>query len=132
MSSVTRVNGAKTTAGVVYANNCNLYLISVKTAAAAAVNLTTEDSFGANAITDGVGVVEAIVREICPLAYFTTNTAAGTISVVLDLAINDATALQTRIRTIGKVNGSTTTSIGPNAVDISGTLVVTATSFTVA
>lgn len=131
MSSVTRVNGAKTVVGTVHANNCNLYLISVKTAANAAVNLTAEDSAGANAITDGIGVVEAIVREICPLAYFTPNNASGTISIVVDLAIDSADALQLRVRTIGLLVGGTT-SIGPNGVDISGTLVVAASTFTVA
>jgi hypothetical protein len=130
MSTTTRVNGAKTAVGVVYANNCNLYLISVKTGPGVAVNLTAEDSAGINLLVDKIGVVEAI--ELCPLAYFTTNDTTGNISVVLDLAINDATALQTRIRTIGKVDGSTTTSIGPNTVDISGTIVAAATSFTVA
>jgi hypothetical protein len=77
------------------------------------------------------GVIESIVKEISPLAWYAPNDTTGKIYVVMDKAINDATELRTRIRRIGlKQDG--TTSVGPHAVDISGTLVTTATSFTVA
>jgi len=61
-----------------------------------------------------------------------TNSSAGTIHVVMDKAVNDATELRTRIRRIGLDSGASTTSIGPNDVDISGTTVVAASSLTIA
>jgi hypothetical protein len=77
------------------------------------------------------GVIESIVKEISPLAWYAPNDTSGKIYVVMDKAINDAIELRTRIRRIGlKQDG--TTAVGPHAVDISGTLVTTATSFTVA
>jgi hypothetical protein len=50
----------------------------------------------------------------------------------MDKSINDATELRTRIRNIGKPTGSSVTAVGPNAIDISGTTVVAASSITVA
>jgi hypothetical protein len=50
----------------------------------------------------------------------------------MDKNINDAAQLQQRIREIGKDTGATTTSIGPNDIDISGSDVVAASSITVA
>jgi hypothetical protein len=134
-SIVARVNGAKTVANTVYNNNCNLYIITVKNASSVAVDLTADDSPISATIntTTGIttavtiGVAEAIVREICPLAYFIVNDASGRMYVVMDLAIDSATELQTRIRTIGGVAG-----VGSANVVISGTLVVAATTFTVA
>ena len=46
-------------------------------------------------------------------------------------SINSAPELQARIRNIGLLSNGTT-SIGPHSVDISGTTVTPATSFTVA
>ena len=48
--------------------------------------------------------------------------------IVMDKAINSAIELRTRVRQIGKDSGATTTSIGPNDVDISGTTVTPVTS----
>jgi hypothetical protein len=129
MATVTRINGSKTNTGVIYNPNSNLYVIAVKTAATAAVNLQNEDSNGGNAVIGGV--IEAIVDEINPLAWFTPSDASGLIYAVMDKAINSAPELQTRIRNIGLLSNGTT-SIGPNSVDISGTTVTPATSFTVA
>jgi hypothetical protein len=50
----------------------------------------------------------------------------------MDKGVNDATELRTRIRRIGLDSGATTTSIGANDVDISGTTVVAASSLTIA
>lgn len=127
MASVARVNGSKTNVGVLYNTDCNLYLITVKQANATVVDLQAEDSAGANAVVDGV--VEQIVKEISPLAYFTPANNSGTINVVMPLAIDSASELQTRIRRIGLVSGGTTTSVGPNNVDISGTTVAAAQQF---
>jgi hypothetical protein len=125
MASVTRVNGLRNTVGTVYADNCNLYLITVKNSSASAIDLRAED----DAIDEAV---EQILKEINPLAFFITDSSAGTISVVMDKSITSASELQTQIRRIGIDSGATTTSIGPNDIDISGTTVAAAASFTVA
>ena len=125
MASVTRVNGLRNTAGTLYADNCNLYLITVKNSSASAIDLRAED----DAIDEAV---EQILEEINPLAFFVTNSNAGTICVIMDKSINSASELQTRIRRIGIDSGASTTSIGPNDIDISGTTVTAAASFTVA
>jgi len=117
MASVTRVNGLRNTAGTLYADNCNLYLITVKNSSASAIDLRAED----DAIDEAV---EQILEEINPLAFFVTNSNAGTICVIMDKSINSASELQTRIRRIGLDPApATTTSIGPNDIDISGTTV---------
>jgi hypothetical protein len=118
----TRVNGLRNTVGTLYEDMVNLYKITVKTVGASAIDLRDED----DAVDE---VVEAIVREINPLAFFVVNDNSGIMYVVMDKNINDATELRTRIRRIGKVAGTgTTTAIGPNAIDISGTIVEDAVS----
>ena len=117
MATFTRTNGLKATVGTLYAPNCNLWLITVKDTGASAIDLRDED----DAVNE---TVEAIIQELNPLAYFTTDSAAGTMMVVMDKTINSASELQTRIRRIGKdADPATTTSIGPNDIDISGTTV---------
>lgn len=119
----TRVNGLRNTVGTLYQDMVNLYKITVKNAAAAARDLRAEDDANDE-------VVEAIVRELNPLAFFTVDDASGVMYVIMDKHINSASELQVRIRSIGKDSGATTTSIGPNAVDISGTIVEVAVSMT--
>lgn len=117
MATFTRTNGLQATVGTLYAPNCNLWLITVKDTGASAINLRDED----DAVNE---TVEAIIQELNPLAYFITDSAAGTMMVVMDKTINSASELQTRIRRIGKDDDpATTTSIGPNDIDISGTTV---------
>ncbi len=130
MATVTRVHGSSTATGTLFTPNCNAYLITVKDAGATAINLQTEDSAGGNALVNGV--IEAIVGEINPLAWFAPADTTGKIHVIMDLAVNDATELRTRIRNIGKDAGASTTSVGPNDIDISGTTVVAASSITIA
>ena len=126
MGSFTRTNGLGCTAGTLYNLNANAFLITVKNAAASARDLTAED----DAVDE---VVEQIVKEINPLIFFVTNSSAGTIHVIMDQSVNSASELQVRIRRIGiDGGGATTTSIGPNDVDISGTTVAAAASITVA
>ena len=82
-----------------------------------AVDLRDED----DAVNEAV---EAITNEINPLAYMTRDADTGLMYVIVDKAIGDASELQARIRTIGKdADPATTTSIGPNDIDISGTTV---------
>ena len=126
MGSVTRVTGLNCTVGTLYNLNANAFLITVKNAAASAIDLRAED----DAVDE---VVEQIVKEINPLMFFVTNSSAGTIHVVMDQSVNLASELQVRIRRIGiDGGGATTTSIGPNDIDISGTTVAAAASITVA
>ncbi len=134
MAEVTRVSGLRNTVGTLYADNCNLFLITVKVAAGTAVDLQAED----DAINE---VVEMIVKELNPLAFFVPADTSGKIHVIMDKSINDATELRHRIRCIGgsatSTDGNKTfsyavTSVGPNAIDISGTTVVVPTSLTLA
>ena len=122
MAAVTRVNGSGlSTAGNVFSNgHVFAYKILVKIANGTAVDLRAED----DAIDE---VVEAICREICPLIYHTTDDASGTMTVVCDTFDNHL-GLQHRIRTIGgdwtrSTNAYAVTAVGPNEIDVSGTLV---------
>ena len=122
----------KFTTGTLYAPDANLYKITVKTAGAVAIDLQTEDAIlnydhDADANTPeiiAIGTVEAILQELSPLAYFIPSAANGEMFVILSKNDNDASELQTRIRRIGKdADPATTTSIGPNDIDISGSTV---------
>ena len=124
MATVTRVNGLGVTAGTLYKPNCNLYIMTVKNAAAAPIDLRGED----DAVDEAL---EQIVKELNPLAWYAADAGTGVVHLVMDKAINDAAELQVRVRRIGKDSGATTTSIGPNDIDISGTTVQAAASFTV-
>ena len=124
MAEVTRVNGLKATVATLYNDNCNLFKITVKVAAGTAVDLRAED----DAVNE---TVEQIVKELNPLAYFVVDADTGLIYIIMDKAINSASELQIRVRRIGKDTNATTTSIGPNDIDISGTTVELGTGFTV-
>lgn len=130
------VVGTQTTAGTLYGVNTNLHVITINNSRAIRGNLIPESDLTG-------GVIESIVSEINPLAYFVTNstvTNQANLFVVTDVTI-EATDLQHRIRQIGantaatRLTGTTftyaNTAVGPNQVDISGTQVVTGTSFTV-
>jgi len=126
MGTVTRTNGLNCTVGTLFNLNANAFLITVKNAGASAIDLRAED----DAVDEAV---EQIVKELNPLMFFVTNSSAGTIHVVMDSSTSSAAELQVRIRRIGiDGGGATTTSIGPNDIDISGTTVAAAASITVA
>ena len=123
MAAVTRVNGSGlSTAGNVFCNgHVFAFKILVKIANGTAVDLRAED----DAIDE---VVEAICKEINPLIYHTTDDNSGTMTVVCDTFDNHL-GLQARIRLIGKPANyptSTVTAVGPNGIDVSGTLVTAA------
>jgi hypothetical protein len=120
MATVTRVHGSETQVGTLYALNCNAYLITVKIANGTAVDLQTQDSYGANAQVDGV--IEQIVKEINPLAWYAPADNSGQIHVIMDKSVNDATELRTRIRNLSPIN----------SVVVSGTTVTAASSITIA
>tara|TARA_B100001057_G_scaffold496578_1_gene598416 strand:+ start:1221 stop:1613 length:393 start_codon:yes stop_codon:yes gene_type:complete len=124
MATVTRVNGSGlTVAGNVHSPGAFAFKILVKDTSAAAIDLRAED----DAIDEAV---EAIVKEINPFIYHTTDDNSGTITVVCS---NSATAadLQHRIRTIAgdwdrDTNAYSVSTVGPNNIDASGTLVTAA------
>ena len=137
--------GTQTTVGTLYATNSKLFVITVN-----AGGSTTDAPPRGNLVPDSgytSGVIESIVDEVNPLAYFTTGstvTNQANIFIVTDRTAN-AADLQHRIRQIGanaaatRLTSTTFTyantaikSAGGNLVDISGTQVVEGTSFTVA
>ena len=123
MAGITRVHGSGlSTAGNVFSNGSVFaFKILVKVANGTAVDLRAED----DAIDE---VVEAICKEVNPLIYHTTNDASGTMTVVCD-TFDGAAGLQARIRTIGVAANyptATITTVGPNNIDVSGTLVTQA------
>ena len=95
-------------------------------------------NFYATGVGTGTGTVsalgttiEAIVDEISPLSYFTPNATSGYIYVVMDKSIDSAAELQHRIRNIALISSGVNagkTQVGPNTVDISGTLVTEASA----
>lgn len=134
-SGLTRTTGLACTAGTIYPLNSKLFLCIVKNTSATAVDISAED----DAVNE---VVEQIVKEVNPLAFFVANDNTGKIYLVMDYNAS-AADLQHRIRQIGADSRATSTdgnvtftysvtSVGPNDKDISGTVVTDATSFTTA
>jgi hypothetical protein len=128
--------GTQTTAGTLYGVNTNLHVITVKNSKAFIGNVIPECG-------QTGGVVEAVVNEVNPLAYFVTNSTIANqanIFVVTDVTVK-AGDIQHRVRQIGANSAATTsnnltftyanTAVGPNQVDISGAVVTSGTSFTV-
>ena len=136
--------GTQTTVGTLYGVNSKLFVITVNaggstTSAPPRGNLVPDSGFTG-------GVIESIVDEVNPLAYYTTGSTAtnqANIFVVMDRVAN-AADLQHRIRQIGANSAATrlttTTftyantailSSGGNLIDISGTQVIEGTAFTV-
>jgi len=114
MATVTRTTGTShMTVGVQHEPGCHCYLLTVQNASNSAIDLRAED----DAVNEAV---EAIIMELNPLGYFVTNSSAGTVMLIMDINHDDHTELQTRIRRIGVDTGASTTSIGPNDIDISG------------
>ena len=136
--------GTQTTVGTLYGVNSKLFVITVN-----AGGSTTSAPPRGNLVPDSGytgGVIESIVDEVNPLAYYTTGstvTNQANIFIVMDRTAS-ASDLQHRIRQIGantaatRIDSTTFTyantsiiSAGANSVDISGTQVVEGTSFTV-
>lgn len=117
MAGFARVNGLACTVGTLYSLNAKAFLVTVKDAATSAIDLRAED----DAVDEAV---EMIIKELNPLMFFVTNSAAGTMHIVTDVSLS-AADIQTRIRNLG-------TAVGPNAIDVTGTTVAAAASITVA
>jgi hypothetical protein len=128
MATVTRQTGLQATVGTMYSPNCNVYLFTIKTGdsrgPSTAIDLRAED----DAVNE---TVEQIIKEFNPAAYFITDDASGKIHMVLDKSQNDRSELEIQLRRIGDSNDDGST-VGPNLIDISGSTVAAAASFTVA
>ena len=113
MVGFTRTNGLGVTAGTLYGHNAKAYLVTIQNAANSARDLRAED----DAVEEAA---EYIMKELSPLMYMVTNSAAGTIHVVMD---NNSSAadMQIRIRRLG-------TTVGPNNIDVTGSDVAAGTS----
>jgi hypothetical protein len=132
MGAVTRVNGLACTAGTIYPVNSKLFHVVVKNTGATAQNIQAQDD-----VVDEV--VEMIVKEINPLAFFVVNGNGGVMHLVTDVN-QSAAGLQHRIRQIGSTSAATSadgnktftyavTSLLTGNVDISGTTVTDAVTF---
>ena len=124
MATVTRQTVLQATVCTVYKPNCNIYLFTIKKGDTVAVDLRAED----DAVNE---TVEQIIKEFNPAAYFITDGTAGTMHMILDKSQNSASELQIQLRRIGDSNDDGST-VGPNLIDISGSTVAAAASFTVA
>ena len=136
MVAIARKTGSlQVAAGTVYTPGAKAFKILVKIANGTAVDLRAEDdaeNSGATPPVIVVETVEAIVREINPIVYMTTNDNSGTMTVVCDSSAS-AGDIQSRIRIIGKAANyptSTVTAVGPNTIDTSGSLVTAAATLT--
>jgi hypothetical protein len=128
MATVTRQTGLQATVGTMYSPNCNVYLFTIKTGdsrgPSTAIDLRAED----DAVNE---TVEQIIKEFNPAAYFITDGTAGTMHMILDKSQNSASELEIQLRRISDSNDDGST-VGPNLIDISGSTVAAAASFTVA
>jgi hypothetical protein len=122
MAVITRVNGVDCQAGVLYGLNAKFMFITVKDTDEEIIDLRDEDD-----LLDGV--VEQIVKEINPMAFLVEDTDNGEIVMVVDKSVS-SDDLRHRIRLIGSTEGwnretdeYSITEIGPNEIDISGTVV---------
>ena len=106
MSATTRVNGSQTydASGTLIGNykQGNLYSVLQLKAflITAPGSLAAQDGDAAGEIDQAM---EAIIREVQPLMYYSTGT-DGTITVVVDGHAVDAATLQARIQALGTVN----------------------------
>lgn len=126
-----RIHGSDTEVGTMYTPNCNPYVIYVRDSSNSVVDLTAQDSYGVNAVVNGV--IEVIVDELNPLAWYTPADNSGKIYIILDKKEDEgsidntsmAVELTTRIRRLSaNVYGSDT----PTQVGLSHSEVWPATS----
>ena len=131
--------GTQTTVGTIYPVNSRLHTITVN-----AGGSTTTTTPRGNLVPDSGltgGVIESIIDEVAPLAYWTTGSTAAdqaNIFIITDKSVS-ADDLQHRIRQIGantaatRLTGTTFTYANTaipskaNLVDISGTQVIEGT-----
>lgn len=109
MATVTRINGAVTTVGQSYNIMARVVRVVVKNTGGVAIDLRDED----DAVDE---VVEVIVKELNPLAYYIVDDNSGIIMLIMDNVISGKD-IKTRIRNLGSA-------VGPNSIDVTGTEVL--------
>ena len=114
MATITRVNGAVTTVGQTYNLMAKVVRIVVQNPVSTKVDLRDED----DAVDE---VVEVIIRELNPLAYYIPDDNTGIIMVIMDNNVSGKD-IKTRIRNLGSA-------VGPNSIDVTGTLVYEGNTF---
>jgi hypothetical protein len=116
--------GLNNTAGIVYSNNANCFLISIKDQSGTPIvpDLRITDDAASEA-------VELIIKETTPLAYYVTDSAAGTIMGIFDITMS-VEGVQSMIRGLGPNAGDLVGTItgGHAGIDVSGTTVTAATA----
>lgn len=115
MVGFTRTNGLGVTVGTLYQHNAKGWLMTVKNASAAAIDLRAEDD-----AVDEAG--EMIIKEVNPLMYQLVNANTGLIYIITDASLS-ASDIQARIRALGAT-------VGPNNIDLEGTTVAAVTGIT--
>lgn len=94
------------------------YVVTVKDSGASVVDITAEDDADNE-------IYEKIIGQFGSVLAYDSTAASGLIYVITDShAAPDASVIQEVIRSMG-------TSVGANNIDVSGTVVVNGTSFTV-
>ena len=127
MATVTRINGSLAKTGTLYTPNTTAYLITLKNTGNTAIDLQAEDSYIDASTQMPNSLYEVIIKEISPLAYYAPVATPGTIHVIMDKSINDATELQTRIRRITGADILGTTSSSTLTTSAAATTMVGAT-----
>lgn len=101
MAATTRYNGSfgnYSTGTLRTVAQLKAFLITVKDDSNTAIGLTAEDADAAGEVDQ---LVEAIIREVQPLMYFTSAAgSANTIHVIVDGHAVDADTLQARVRAV--------------------------------
>ena len=120
MAGVTRVNGFGNYVVGSYRSTANIgaYLLTVKNASNAAVDIRAEDD-AANE------VVEAIMMATNAIGSSFADANTGVATLLVDDTQWDAASLQAAVRALG-------TTVGPNNIDVTGSDVVAATTLTAA
>ena len=132
MGTITRVNGLACTAGTIYPLNSKLFQVVVQDTATAPINIQAQD----DAVDE---IVEMLVKEVNPLAFFVVNGNGGVLHLVTDVN-QSAAGLQHRIRQLGATSPATSadgnktftyavTALLTGGIDISGTTVTDAVTF---
>jgi len=122
MASLTRSKRASSDAAVgtfVSTANVGAYLIAVKNADTNAQDLRTA--------TAALEAIDIMMQNINAIGYTVTDSAAGTVSVLVDNSQHDADSLQVIIRSLEADRDDSTVN-----VDFTGSTVTPATTITVA
>ena len=120
MAGISRVNGFGNYVVGSYRSSANIgaYLLTVKNASNAAVDIRAEDDAANEA-------VEAIMMATNAIGSSFADANTGVATLLVDGSQHDAASLQFVLRNLG-------TAVGPNNIDFSGTTVAAASTLTAA